>query len=128
MFTLEQIKEAHSQVKSGSDFPAYVRKIKILGVTYYETYVSDGHTDYYGTDGYKITSLPKYDVLNIAERANDIQFKKDLKGHQEGKTDYFMFCDDASKSGIEKWTVCAEEMTCTYYDKAANKILVEKIP
>lgn len=128
MFTLEQIEEAHSQVKSGADFPAYIRKIKTLGVTYYETYVSDGHTDYYGTDGYKITSLPKYDVLNIAERANDIQFKKDLKAHQEGKTDYFMFCDDASKSGIEKWTVCAEEMTCTYYDKAANKILVEKIP
>jgi hypothetical protein len=28
----------------------------------------------------------------------------------------------------EKWTVCLESMTCTYYDKSGNKVLVEKIP
>jgi hypothetical protein len=30
MFTLEQIKQAHSQVKSGADFPRYIQTIKIL--------------------------------------------------------------------------------------------------
>jgi len=30
--------------------------------------------------------------------------------------------------GIEKWQVSIEKMTCTYYDKAGNEILVELIP
>ncbi len=28
MFTVEQIKTAHSKVKSGADFPAYIQDIK----------------------------------------------------------------------------------------------------
>jgi hypothetical protein len=44
MFTIEQIKAAHSKVKSGTDFPAYVQELIALGVTGYETYVADGHT------------------------------------------------------------------------------------
>ena len=39
MFTVEQIKEAHSKVKSGADFPQYIQEIKILGVTAFETWV-----------------------------------------------------------------------------------------
>lgn len=41
MFTIEQIKAAHSKVKSGADFPSYIREIKQLGVTGYEVSVSD---------------------------------------------------------------------------------------
>ncbi|MGF7024877.1 MULTISPECIES: DUF1398 domain-containing protein [Sphingobacterium] len=33
MFTIEQIEAAHSNVKSGADFPAYIRDIKKLGDT-----------------------------------------------------------------------------------------------
>jgi uncharacterized protein YbcV (DUF1398 family) len=29
---------------------------------------------------------------------------------------------------LKKWAVCMEEMTCTYYDKTGNRILVEEIP
>ena len=39
MFTAEQIKAAHSKVKSGADFPGYIKEIKALGVTHYEAYV-----------------------------------------------------------------------------------------
>jgi uncharacterized protein YbcV (DUF1398 family) len=70
MFTVEQIKTAHSKVKSGADFPAYIQDIKKLGVTYYETFVSDGHTDYYGANDYKTSSSAKYDTLQIAEISN----------------------------------------------------------
>ena len=48
MFTIEQIKTAHAKVKSGADFPAYIREIKQLGVAAYETWVTDGHTEYKG--------------------------------------------------------------------------------
>jgi len=128
MFTLEQVKQAHSTVKSGADFPAYIQDLKKLGVVYYETFVADGHSDYFGTADYKITSQAKYAALNVASKSNPEQFKADLKAHQQGKTDYPTFCNDSAKSGIEKWTVALHEMTCTYFDKAGNEILVEKIP
>lgn len=128
MFTAEQIKEAHSKVKSGADFPAYIQNLKKLGVTYYETFVADGHTDYYGANNYKTTSPAGYNALAIAETSNEEQFKSDLKAHQDGKTGYPTFCNDAAKSGVEKWVVCMVDMTCTYFNKSGSKILVEEIP
>ncbi len=128
MFTIEEIKAAHSKVKSGADFPAYIQDIKKLGVVSYETFVSDGHTDYSGEAGYKAALPTKYDVLTVAAICNAEQFKADLKTHQQGQTDYITFCNDCAKSGIEKWVVSIDEMSCTYYDKAGNEILVEEIP
>lgn len=128
MFTVEDIKAAHSKVKSGADFPNYIKDIKILGVSNYESYVTDGHIDYHAANGYTVNVPAKYGVLNIAEVCNEAQFKADLKAHQNGKTDYPTFCNDAAKSGIEKWVVSMENMTCTYFDKAGNAVLIEVIP
>lgn len=128
MFTLEQIKTAHSKVKSGADFPAYIQSLKKLGVTHYETYVVDGHTDYYGLNEYNVSSTAMYDVLTINIKSNAEQFKADLKAHQQGKTNYPTFCNDCAKSGIEKWKVSIHKMICTYYDKAEKEALVEIIP
>ena len=105
MFTLQQIKTAHSKVKSGADFPSYIKEIEALGVTNYETFVADGHTDYFGGDGYKITSAPKYDIIDIAEESNIEQFQSDLKFHQLGNTDYQTFCIVAVISVVDKWAV-----------------------
>lgn len=128
MFTLEQIKVAHSKVKSGADFPAYIQDLKKLGVTTYETFVADGHSEYNGIKNYKISSTSIYEMLPIANSSTPEQFKADLKAHQQGKTDYPTFCNDCAKSGIEKWVVCLQKMTCTYYDKAGNETLTEQIP
>ena len=128
MFTIEQIKTAHSKVKSGADFPAYIKEIKELGVTNYETFVSDGHTDFFGSGNYKTSSTAKYDILRIADTSKAEQFKSDLIAHQQGKTDYFTFCNDCAKSGIEKWAVSMDKMTCIYFDKAGNEILAERVP
>lgn len=128
MFTTEQIKAAHSKVKSGADFPAYIKEIKQLGVTNYETFVTDGHTNYYGVNDYKTTVPAKYTKLAIAEISNSEQFKVNLKEHQQGKTDYLTFIEMCATFGIEKWEVSIEKMTCTYFDRAGNEILVEQIP
>jgi uncharacterized protein YbcV (DUF1398 family) len=128
MFTIEQIKAAHSKVKSGADFPNYIKDLVKLGVIYYETYISDGHTNYFGKGDHKISSAPNYDQLIIDGQSDAEQFKIDLKAHQQGKTEYSTFCIDCAKSGIEKWAVFMDKMTCTYYDKAGNELLVELIP
>jgi uncharacterized protein YbcV (DUF1398 family) len=128
MFTLSEIQTAHSTVKSGADFPAYIQALKKLGVLYYETFVSDGHAVYGGNEEFKISSVAKYDVLDISTETSVSQFITDLKAHQQGKTDYKTFCNDCAKSGILKWHVCLEKMTCTYFDQAEAEILVEQIP
>jgi uncharacterized protein YbcV (DUF1398 family) len=128
MFTVEQIKEAHSKVKSGADFPGYIKDIKKLGVVFYETFVTDGHTDYLGVNDFKITSPSKYKALSIADTVNEQQFKASLREHQLGKTDYLTFIGICARFGVEKWAVCMRKMTCTYYDKARNEVLVEAIP
>lgn len=128
MFTLEQIKQAHAKVKSGADFPAYIKEIQALGVSAYETFVTDGHTNYFGTGDYEISTPTKYEVMKLADHPNAGQFTTDLKAHQQGKTDYPTFCADCARSGIEKWFVNLEEKTCTYYDTTGNEMLVEQIP
>lgn len=128
MFTVEQIKEAHAKVKSGSDFPNYIRDLIGLGVTGYETYVSDGHTDYYGKADFKTSSPAKYEPLTVAAQSDALQFKADLRKHQQGGTDYPTFCSYCAKSGVDKWEVSMHGMNCTYYDKAGNVLLVEAIP
>ncbi|HRO76320.1 MAG TPA: DUF1398 family protein [Crocinitomicaceae bacterium] len=128
MFTIEQINQAHSKVKSGADFPTYIQDLKKLGVIHYKTFVTDGHTDYYGVNNHQTTSSAKYEKLQIAETCHAEQFKTDLKAHQQGKTDYPTFCNDCAKSGVEKWEVNLDKMTCTYYDRANNELLTELIP
>ncbi|MBC7865637.1 MAG: DUF1398 domain-containing protein [Bacteroidia bacterium] len=128
MFTINQIKEAHSKVKSGADFPTYIQDLIKLGVESYECFVENGNTLYHGSNDFTVQSDAKYPVLEIAEQSNIAQFQKDLKAHQQGKTDYLTFCKDSASAGVEKWEVKMHEMTCTYFDKAGNEMLAEKIP
>ena len=128
MFTIQQIHEAHSKVKSGADFPKYMQDIIALGVTSFETFVFDNHTNYYGVNDFQTSSIGFSETLTIADESNVEQFKSDLKLHQQGKTDYMTFLNDCAKSGVEKWIVVMDKMTCSYYDKAGNEMVVEVIP
>ncbi len=124
MFTVEQIENAHSKVKSGADFPNYIKEIKES----FETWVKDSHTEYFGENDYATKSQPKYADLTIEHTVDKEKFIQQLKSHQKGETDYMKFCEDCAETGIEKWIVDLEKYTCIYYDKNGNEILTEEIP
>lgn len=128
MFTIQQINEAHSKVKSGADFPNLVQDFIHLGIVHYDSYVKDGHKKYSGKDGNYVAGDAMYPELEVATKSDEEQFKHYLKIHQQGQTDYFTFCKHAAETGVEKWTVDTTKMTCTYYDKAGNNMLEENIP
>lgn len=128
MFTVEQIELAHSKIKSGAEFPKYIQDIKEIGVTAFETWVFDSHTKYFGANDFQTKSKPKYESLTIALNSDKDKFSQYLKIHQKGETNYFTFCKHCAETGIEKWIVNLDKMTCTYYDKAENEILVEIVP
>lgn len=128
MFTLEQIEEANSKVKSGADFPKLVQELIALGVKSNEIYVRDGRAEYFGDDGFSVKSGEKYSPLDVSDTSDDEKFKDCLKIHQQGKTDYPTFCRHSAETGVEKWNLDFDEMTCTYFDKAGKKLLTEQIP
>jgi uncharacterized protein YbcV (DUF1398 family) len=66
--------------------------------------------------------------LAIANKSDIEKFILLLKIHQKGETDYFTFCKHCAETGIEKWIVDLNKMTCIYYDKSNNEILVENLP
>lgn len=128
MFTIEQIKAAHSKVKSGADFPAYIQEMKSLGILFYEHFVSDGHIQYYDSNDFILSADAKWLPAKITETSNKESLQHSLLMHQQGQTDYLTFCRQAAEAGVEKWKVDMQHMTCTYYDTSGNKMLTEEIP
>lgn len=128
MFTEEQIAEANSKVKSGADFPQLARDLIKLGVMKNDIYVSDGRAEYFGRDDYSVKTAPNYSPLEIADQSDAEQFRRRLKIHQQGQTDYPTFCLDSAETGVEKWTIDFDKMTCTYFDKKGIEMLTENIP
>lgn len=127
-FTLEQLNAAEAKVKSGSDFPNYMKELINMGVLRLETFVTDGNTVFHGGGSHAVSAASKYPPLAIAETHNAKQFQADLKRHQRGETDFFTFCADCAKSGVNKWIIAVAEKTCTYYDLSDEAVLVERIP
>lgn len=127
-FTIDEIKAEHQKVKSGADFPKYIQALKSLGIAYYTSHVADGNVEYFDGENQCISTGAKYDVLTIAEMLNPDNFKAKLRLHQEGGTDYPIFCRDCAENGIAGWKMDLNSMTCTYLDKDGNTILVEKVP
>lgn len=128
MFTIPQIKELHSKVKSGADFPAYIQDLIAIGVQGYDIFVKDGHEEYFGTNDYRVAAPANYDPIPVAPLTNKERFIEFLVMHQDGQTNYLTFCNHAAQCGIAKWSVNLVEMTCTYFDPSDAAILIEKIP
>ena len=126
-FTIEQIRSAHAKVKSGADFPNYIQELKILGVLRYEHFVTDGRIIYVGLQNYTISAEAKWENRMITKLSDNEQLKSILKIHQAGGTDYLTFCKQALETGVEKWVVNLNEMTCTYYDQNEKNMLTERI-
>ncbi|CAA7194420.1 DUF1398 domain-containing protein [Chryseobacterium potabilaquae] len=127
-FTIDEIKAEHQKVKSGADFPQYIQTIKNLGVSYYNAYVKDGNTEYFDNEDHSVSTGAKYEPLRVSEVTNLNQFRVRLQLHQQGGTDYLTFCKDCANNGIEGWKVDLSTMSCTYFDKVGNSVLVEQIP
>ena len=127
MFSIAQIKKAHSKVKSGADFPAYIQDLIALGVKGYDTFVSDGRIEYLGTNNFRVVATETYANITIAPVAHKERFIEFLVMHQDGQTDYLTFCHHAGQCGIAQWRVDITAMTCTYFDQLGAAIIIEKI-
>lgn len=127
MFALQQINEIHDRLGKQASLPQYLMALKAIGIIKYDSFISDGHSEYFGKNNYKIVSPPVHTDYFIAQTCNRQEFLMHLKLHEEGKTDYLKMAASLAESGIEKWTFNTIKMTIAYYDKNGNEMLLEKI-
>jgi uncharacterized protein YbcV (DUF1398 family) len=102
--------------------------LKNIGVILYEVFVIDWQSSYFWRNNFSILAKPKYEKLEINSLVNKEDFMKYLKIHQNWWSDYMTFCIEASKTGISKWVMDLEKLTCSYVDFVWNMVLVEKVP
>ena len=127
MFTIEQINDLHEKLGTMNDFLSYVTALKLLGVEKYDSYLTDGHSQYFGAGGHYIKSAPVHEKLIITNNSDKEGFLRHLALHGERKTDYMTMSRGLAESGIEKWTVDTGAATISYCDKKGDKLLVESI-
>jgi len=127
MFTVEQINDLHDRLGSAKTFSEYVRGLKAIGVERSDSYLADGHSEYFGQDGHRVVSPPMHEVLAVAETGEREAFLQHLGRHERRETTYLEMSRGLAESGIEKWTVDTGRMTMTFYDKAGREMLVEQI-
>lgn len=128
MFTVQQIKTAHAKVKSGKDFPAYVKEIKGLGLIRYEFQVTDGSITYYGANNYTVNAPAIYASKTIAGNASAVKLRQIILDHQQGLSDFLTLCSLVADVGVQKWVVDAQAMLCKYYSSSGEVLLSEPIP
>ncbi|SFR88120.1 Uncharacterized conserved protein YbcV, DUF1398 family [Dyella sp. OK004] len=127
MFTIGQIDELHARLGSAKTLPEYVRALKALGVERYDSYLTDGHSEYFGQGGHRVVSPAAHEVLSIAEVSQREAFLQHLRRHELRETTYLEMSRGLAQSGIEKWAVDTGRMTMTFFDKAGEEMLVEQI-
>ena len=67
MGTIEQIDDLHARLGSAKTLPEYVRALMTLGVERYDSYLADGHSEYFGRGGHRVVSPPMHEVLPVAQ-------------------------------------------------------------
>ena len=121
MFTIEQINDLHARLGSAKTFTEYVRALKALGVERYDSYLADGHSEYFG-QGARVVSPPVHEVLPVAEASQRETFLQHLRRHEQRQTTYLEMSRGLAQSGIERWIVDTGRMTMTFYDKAGSEM------
>lgn len=128
MFTVQQIKAAHQKVKSGADFPQYVQEIKGLGLVRYEYMVTDGRTIYHGSNGFQTEAPAIYPQKAINPEASASQIEHQIREHQQGRSDFPTFCQQAADAGVHHWELNTQTMLCTYFSSNNQVMLAEPVP
>jgi len=100
MFTLEQINEIHDRLGNAETLAQYVKALNALGIETYDSYIEDGHSEYFGKSGHTVISPPAHEMLTIADTSDKETFLKHLNLHNQGKTSYLEMSQGLAESGM----------------------------
>ena len=88
MFNLEQINRIHDQLGKQATLLQYLQALKAIGVDKCDSFISDGHSEYFGKYGHKVISSSAHEELKIAEISNREDFIKHLNLQNQRETSF----------------------------------------
>jgi hypothetical protein len=62
MFTIEEIDDLHGRLGSARTSVEYVLALKALGVERHDSYLADGHSEYFGQGGQRVVFPPVHEA------------------------------------------------------------------
>ena len=127
MFTLEQIDDIHDRLGNQNTLVQYLRALNAIGVERSDSFIADGHSEYFGTAGETVVTPPSHAVLAIAATSSRAGLAEHLARHGRGETSYVEMSAGLAASGVEKWTFDTSALTIAYYDKDGNELLTEAV-
>ncbi|MFI5731803.1 DUF1398 family protein [Kribbella sp. NPDC051587] len=127
MFTLEQVDEIHERLGKASTLGAFLEALREIGVVASDSYVTDGHTTYFGADGHEVSTSPAHEVFEVAASSDKDAFLAELKRVEEESAGYVEMSRAFAAAGVEKWTFDTQALTITYYDRAGSALLAEPV-
>lgn len=126
-FTLEQIDDIHARLGSAQTLDDYVRALRSIGVARYDSFVADGHSEFFDAGGAMLATPPAHVSLEISTVVDVDAARAHLDRHGLGETAYLEMSQGLADSGIERWTVDTAAMTMTFRDGQGNDRIVDKI-
>jgi uncharacterized protein YbcV (DUF1398 family) len=127
VFTLEQIDDIHDRFGRQDTIVQYLRALNAIGVERSDSFIADGHSEYFGKGGETVVTPPAHEVLAIAGTSSRDGLVQSLALHTQGKTSYLEMSQGLARSGVEKWSFDTSALTIAYYDKAGNELLTEAV-
>jgi uncharacterized protein YbcV (DUF1398 family) len=127
VFTLAQIDDLHTRLGHADSLAEYMRGLAALGVVRFDSFVMDGHSEFFSVDGRRVVSPSHHEVLPVAEASDRGSFLEHLRRHSDGETSYVEMSRGLAESGVERWVADTADLTMTYLDRAGSPLLVEQV-
>lgn len=127
MVTLAQIEDVHDRLGSRESLGAYVRELREIGVSGYDSFLSDGRTEFSCSDGTTLTSGVHHEALAVVAEPDHAAIHDALAKAQRGDSSYLEMSKELADAGLERWSVDTVALTMTYVDIAGRHVLVEQL-
>ena len=127
MFSMAEIDELHVQLGRADTLRDYLQGLYAIGVVRFDSFVSDGHSEFVGKDGHRVVSPPHHAVLEVAGAGDRSAVVEHLRRHGDGETSYLQMSTDLAASGIAKWVADTGNLTMAYCDLNGAAVLIEQI-
>ncbi|MGJ9422901.1 DUF1398 family protein [Aeromicrobium sp. CF3.5] len=127
MVSLQQIDDVHARLGTAELLVDYVRALAALGVTHYDSFVIDGHTEYRTVEGTDLVGPPHHDRFEIAESADPEAFHAVMAQVELGALDYTQMSSALARCGVERWSVDTAALTMAYCDTTGGNLLIEQL-
>jgi uncharacterized protein YbcV (DUF1398 family) len=127
VFTWAEIDDLHARFGRAESLGDYLRALAAIGVVRFESFVTDGHSEFFGADGHSVVSPAHHELLSIAGVSDRDAFLHHLRDHGAGKTSYVEMSTGLAQSGVERWVADTNALTMTYCARDGVIFLVDHV-